>query len=194
MIRRVVALLLTGARCASATPPGVDGEHFAAALAEDVFTVFGELDDVEEAIAFSPENAELAATIAWPGTLLLAVPSGAPLTQVLTELGEAGYTQGAVVAADAPDLPALHLAKTFSALSSSAVAAAPAFGGGLVVLASRLPPSAELDCLDLDGAVAAGVRLTPPWRRLRSTADLRGLDPGLGGWEATRTLLARRQS
>ena len=85
-----------------------------------------------------------------------------------------------------------------------AVAAVPAAGGGLVVLASRLPAPdwlpADLD-LDTPDAVqrlrlaAPGRRdlaVTPGWRRLRSRADLDGLDPGLEGWEATRALLSGR--
>jgi hypothetical protein len=34
--------------------------------------------------------------------------------------------------------------------------------------------------------------VTPAWRRLRTPADLGGLDPGLEGWEATRALLSAR--
>ena len=109
-----------------------------------------------------------------------------------------------MVAADAPDLPGLLVAKPFSGMATAAVGAVPAEGGGLVVLATRLPapgwlpPDVDLDTADAvdrlrstaprrrDLVVAAG------WRRLRTPADLRGLDPGLEGWEATRALLSGR--
>jgi hypothetical protein len=74
---------------------------------------------------------------------------------------------------------------------------------GLAVLGSRLPAPAwlpaELADLDTPDAVdrlrsaAPSQRdlvVTPAWRRLRTPADLAGLDPGLEGWEATRALLA----
>lgn len=189
MSARIAVLLLTGPRRSPAAPPGVDAAALVAALAEDVFTVFAELDDVAEAIAYTPENAALAAAISWPGTVLTAVPAAGAVPHALAALGAAGYTQAALVAADAPDLPALHIAKTFSALSTSSAAAAPAVGGGLVVLASRLPPRSGLTGLDLDSAVPAWLRLTPTWRRLRRAEDLDELDPGLDGWAATRALL-----
>ena len=60
MTDRVVVLLL-GPPQAPAAPPGCDGALFAAAMAEDVFAVFGELEGIDEAIAFSdPAGAALA--------------------------------------------------------------------------------------------------------------------------------------
>lgn len=186
MTERVVVLML-GAAVSAAAPPGCAGADLAAAMAEDVFAVFSELDGVDEAIAFAdPAGAELARSIAWPGTLLVEVASGA---DALREFSRRGYRQAALVAADAPDLPALHLAKVFSALDSAPAATALAVNGGAVIVASRLPPRPDLDGVDLDGPPHPGVRQTLPWRRLRRPADLALLDPGLEGWEATRALL-----
>ena len=136
----------------------------------------------------------------WPGTPVLEV-AGRPV-DVLTALAEQGYDEAAVFAADVPDLPDLLVAKPFSALSTAAVAAAPADGGGLVALACRLPVPAWLPVdVDLDepyaverlssAAPSAGdLVVTPSWRRLRRREDLARLDPDLEGWEATRALLA----
>lgn len=187
-----VAVVLLGAALAAASPPGFDGAALAAAMAEDVLSVLGELDGIDEAIAFlDPAGAALARAIAWPGTVLVEAQSPAG---VLDRAAELGYRQAALVAADAPDLPALHLAKAFSALDSAVAAGAVAVNGGLVILASRLPAPAELAFVDLDRALPAGVRQTLPWRRLRRPADLDLLDPGLEGWEATRALLSAGSS
>lgn len=185
-----VAVLWLGAPTAPAAPPGCDGAALAAAMAEDVLAVFAELDGIDDAIAYrDPAGAELARAIAWPRTIL--IEAGTP-GDVLLRATELGYRQAAVVASDAPDLPALHLAKAFSALDSAATAVAPAVEGGVVILASRLPPAAEDapgDALDLDRPPRAGLRRTLPWHRLRRPADIARLDPGLEGWEATRALL-----
>ena len=84
------------------------------------------------------------------------------------------------------------------------MAAVPADGGGLVVLAARLPAPGWLpDGITLDTPDAVDrVRGAAPsrrdfavaasWRRLRTPGDLARLDPGLEGWETTRALLAGR--
>jgi hypothetical protein len=93
-------------------------------------------------------------------------------------------------------------------LDLPALARGPAGGetssGGLAALGCRLPApewlAADLADLDQTDAVvrlrAAAPRralvVTPAWRRLRTPADLGGLDPGLEGWEATRALLSAR--
>jgi hypothetical protein len=76
--------------------------------------------------------------------------------------------------------------------------------GGLAALGCRLPAPEWLDAdladLDRTDAVvrlrAAAPRrdlvVTPAWRRLRTPADVGGLDPDLEGWEATRALLSSR--
>ncbi|MGI8530995.1 MAG: DUF2064 domain-containing protein [Geodermatophilaceae bacterium] len=144
MRARAAVLLLTGADASSAAPPGCDGHALAAAMAEDVLTVFAELDDVDEVIAFSEPRRVLAEAIGWPGTTLLCVPAEATPADVLSRLAGMGYREAALVASDAPDLPALHVAKAFSALGTSPAAVALAVNGGVVILASRLPPPAGL--------------------------------------------------
>jgi hypothetical protein len=130
--------------------------------------------------------------------------AGDPVAATFGALADRGYAEAAVLAPDAPDLPGLLVAKPFSALTAASVGAVPAAGGGLVLLAARLPAPAWLPTglsLDTPGAVellrAAAPRrrdlaVTPGWRRLRVPADLTGLDPGLEGWEATRALLSGR--
>ena len=86
------------------------------------------------------------------------------------------------------------------ALSSKPVAVAPnGPGGGLLAVASRLPPPDWLVDHDLDTASPmllrkgapqpSDVESTPDWRRLRGPADLATLDLALEGWETTRALL-----
>lgn len=192
---RAAVLLLTSPLPSAAAPPGCDPAAFTAAMAEDVLTVFAELDQIDEVIAFcDPAGERLARSIAWPGTSLLHVPAPATPADVLHRVAALGYRQAALVAADAPDLPALHLAKVFSALDSATAAAAVAVNGGVVILASRLPPTGELGAADMDRPPPPGVRQTLPWRRLRWPADLALLDPGLEGWEATRGLLSAGSS
>ncbi|MFL6138561.1 MAG: hypothetical protein ACJ74O_12255 [Frankiaceae bacterium] len=116
--------------------------------------------------------------------------------------GGAAGGEAVIVAADAPDLPGLLIAKLFRGLARTAVAVCPAAGGGLVALGARLPAGAwlvgadpDLDAPDallrLYGAAPrrADVHLAPGWHRLRSAADLGALDAGLEGWPATRALL-----
>ncbi len=112
-----------------------------------------------------------------------------------------------MVAADAPDLPGLVVAKPLRAVSDVAVAdvavaAAPAAGGGLVVLAARLPAPAWLLAAEVDldtpdavhrlrrSATPGELEITLGWHRVRTVADVGRLDPELDGWAATRALLA----
>lgn len=136
---------------------------------------------------------------------------GAPglAARVLRELADLGASQAAVLAADVPDLPPLLIGKLFRALGSQRrgqIAVCPGEGGGLVALAAWLPApgwlagvqaghASELDVTDiaerLRGAAPhrGAVRAGPGWHRIRSPADVRRLDPGLEGWDATRELL-----
>lgn len=201
--RRVAALLLTGPAPAAAAPRGIDPEAFAAAQAEDLADLLASLAGIDAAMATGPDQAELARRVSWPGTHLLDLSHGHTPVDVLVALGELGYDEGAVLVADAPDLPALHVAKSFSALDTRAVAVAPARETGMVILASRLPVPDWLrdNPIDMDAAdpvralkaVASQRRdvfATPGWHRLRTPADLGWLDPGLEGWDATRALLS----
>ena len=200
-----VALLLDRPPAIGGCPPGVDPDAFARALAEDVADLLSDLPGLDPVVAYSADRRLDAEAVCWPGTPLVELPGRAGPLTALAALAGRGYRQGAVVAPDAPDLPGLMIAKPFSGLATATVAAAPADGGGLVVLASRLPAPAwlaaagvDLDTLDAVArlrAAAPGRRdlaVTQAWRRLRSPADLAFLDPGLEGWEATRALLSGR--
>jgi hypothetical protein len=198
--RRAAALLLAGPPAARACPPGIAPAEFARAMAEDVADLLSDLAGLDPVVAAAPDRVADAEDVVWPGTPVLEI-AGRPV-DVLTALAEQGYDEAAVFAADVPDLPDLLVAKPFSALSTAAVAAAPADGGGLVALACRLPVPAWLPVdVDLDEPYAVerlkaaapspgDVVLTPAWRRLRRREDVAALDPDLEGWEATRALLA----
>ena len=133
MSRRAVAVLLTGPPADRGCPPGVRRDAFARALAEDVADLVADLPGIDALVAADPAGRRLADEVVWPGTVVLDVPAGAGPLRVLAALAERGYEEGAVLAPDAPDLPALLIAKPFSALAGATVAAAPA-----------LPPLAPL--------------------------------------------------
>ncbi len=202
MTERAVAVLArSGVR--NGAPPGIEPEAWQLALLEDTYEVCAALDLVQPAVVLSgnlPDEDVLALT--WPGTLTLRSPD--TLT-ALRLLSERGFTAAAVVAADVPDLPGLLIGKLFRALGTAEVAGCPAEGGGLVAVAARLPVAGWLagagpDLLDEPDAFEAlrrraphrrAVAVGPGWHRLRTAADVARLDPGLEGWDATRSLLSR---
>ena len=200
MTRRAAVLLLSGPPASRACPPGIAPDAFARALAEDVADLLADLPGLDPLVAAAPDRVADAEDVVWPGTPVLEIGLGSP-ADVFAALAVRGYEEAAVVAADAPDLPGLVIAKPFSALAEALVAAVPAAGGGLVALATRLPAP---DWLPLDASLddpyavkrltslapPGGLAVTQAWRRLRSRADLAGLDPDLEGWEATRALLS----
>lgn len=204
-MRRAAAVLLAGGY--PPAPPGIAARALALAMAEDVIAVVVGMAAVDVVIAHTRERSADAVAVRWPGATLadLGRPD-VPAVEALGALASAGYDVGAVVAADAPDLPGLVLAKPFSALSSAPAAAAPApVTGDLVALAARLPiPEWLLAAgvgLDSDDALERlqtaaprrkDVRSTMAWHRYRGVSDLIALDPGLEGWEATRALLGAR--
>ena len=205
MSERAVALLLDRAPASAGCPPGIEPDAFARALAEDVADLISDLPGLDAVLAHSAARRPDAEAVCWPGTPLVGVADRAGPLAVLAELAERGYREGAVIAPDAPDLPGLMVAKPFSGLATATVAAAPADGGGLVVLASRLPVPGWLagSGVDLDDVDAVrrlreaaprrrDLVVTPGWRRLRSPADIAFLDPRLEGWEATRAVLSGR--
>ncbi|HYT10976.1 MAG TPA: hypothetical protein VEL73_09995 [Mycobacteriales bacterium] len=204
MTGRAVALLLAGPPAVGACPPGVAPDAFARALAEDVADLLTDLPGLDAVIAAAPDRVADAEDVVWPGTPVLELRSDTSPAGAFAALADRAYAEAAVVAPDAPDLPGLLVAKPFSALATATVAAAPAAGGGLVILASRLPVPDWLPAgvdLETPDAVerlrAAAPRrrdlaVTPGWRRIRTPADVGGLDPGLEGWEATRALLSGR--
>lgn len=188
-----------------AAPPGIDSGRFRLAMLEDVYEVLAGLAMVEAVLAMCPAPQPAAIAVTWPGTPTISVTDdGAnPVVAAFGKLCDLGYTEAAVVAADSPDLPGLLLGKLWRALGRSQVAVCPAQGGGLVAMAARLPLSdwlvstrVDLDTVDAVQrlrAVAprkAAVAVGPGWHRLRTPEDLRLLDPGLEGWEATRAVLS----
>ncbi len=192
----------------AAAPPGVAPEAYAAALVEDTYEAVAALAGVEVVVAVPEEPSWRSEVLGllWPTTRVIGLTTP---SAVLAQLAErpAGEPEpepavAVLVAPDVPDLPGLILAKVFSALSSTRVAAAPALRGGLTAVGCRLPPPDWLAALDLDlddpeaerrlraAAPRRQLRITKPWRRMRSPADVATLDPGLEGWEATRNLLS----
>ncbi|MET7967839.1 hypothetical protein [Micromonospora sp. NPDC005305] len=196
MARRVVVALLGPVGWA---PPGIDPARWRSALAEDVVDLLATLNEVETAVAVTPEDRWLADAVVWPGTAVYEVPE---LTVAAVFAALTGFDQAAVVVADAPDVPGLTLGKLLRPLTSRPVAVAPVEGSGVGLLgvAARLPAPEWLPALDLDTAAPAEVRAAAPrpgdvavtagWRRLRGPADLATLDPAFEGWEATRALLS----
>lgn len=201
---RMAAVLARPADPAVA-PPGVDAQRYAEAMLEDVFEMLDRLAHVEAVIAAPPSLVESASRAGWPTTPLVSVAPGEAEILVLRELDRLGADEGAVVAADAPDLPGLLVAKLFSGLSSATAAVCPAEGGGLVAMACRLPvpcwfaetgvgldDADALERLRAAAPTAGDLVVGPGWRRLREPGDVSRLDPGLEGWEATRALLSGR--
>ena len=194
---RRLALVMSDHAATTGAPPGVDPAAFAAACLADSYEVLADLVGVTAGIVGAGEEV---ADLLWPGSLqLLPNPSLKALAEPLT----GRYDELVLVPADVPDLPGLVLAKVFKALQHAEVCVAPERGGrgGCVALGLRLPwPSWVVEDLDLDRdllgeltsrapsrrAVAAG----PDWHRLRSPDSVHRLDPGLEGWELTRSLLS----
>jgi hypothetical protein len=160
-----------------APPPGVDPAAYRDALLADAFDVLDDLSGVTASVAAEPT----------PYDALLA-------------LHASGATIGAVTAGDAPDLPGLLVGKLFSACEDRPAGVLPANGGGLVGVASRLPPPGWLRSITLDSgldevhanAPRDAVVVGPGWHRLRAPEDVARLDPRLEGWERTRALLSPR--
>ena len=196
MVRRVVVALLVPVIW---SPPGVDRGAWRAALAEDVVDLLARLARAEAAIAAVPADRALAEEIAWPGMKIYEVPA-ATVRPVLSAAAADGFDQAAVIAADAPDVPGMTLAKLLQPLDAKSVAVAPGGpGGGLLGVATKLPPPDWLADHDLDSGSAQMLRRTAPapgevtstapWRRLRDAAALATLDPALEGWDNTRAIL-----
>ena len=178
-----------------------DTSPLALAMLEDVVDLVTSMREVQAALALPPGADESVRAVTWPG---MPVVDGAPdVVAVLDAVAALGADEGAVVCADAPDLPVLLLGKLHSALTSAEVAVCPAAGGDLVALAARLPVNNWLRELapQLDeptalarikkAAPARALVVGPGWHRVHSPDDLDALDPGLEGWDATRALLGR---
>ena len=181
------------------TPPGVDRAAFSAACLADSYEVLADLQSVTSGAVGRPSEV---AELLWPGAVQLAP---APRLRDVVDAVQDRFDEVVFVPGDVPDLPGLVVAKVFKALQRADVCRCPerGSGGGLSALGVRVPwPSwapADLD-LDLDpvdtltalaprrGALAEG----PDWHRLRTPGSIDRLDPGLEGWEMTRSLLAGR--
>ncbi|MFI0483865.1 hypothetical protein [Actinomadura sp. 9N215] len=182
-------------------PPGIDPGEFRLALLEDTYEVVAGLELVTSALVLDPPDQPDAEAVTWPGTPIVREPT---LAGAFAALHALGAGTAALVAPDAPDLPPLLIGKLFRALGHAPSAACAAHPAGLVALAARLPLpgwlAAVLREVDLDTPDAlARLRAAAPrpglvpqgpgWHRLRTSDDLRFLDPGLEGWENTRALL-----
>lgn len=199
MTRRVVVVPLIAPRW---TPPGVGADVWRRALADDVVDLLATLAEVEPALAVAEAERDLAAAVAWPTMRVYALPS-LTIHAVLAAAATDGFDQAAVLAADAPDLPGMIIAKLLRPLTTRPAAAAPVTGDdtGLLGISSCLPMPDWFPDIDLETGTVADLRAAAPaatdvigttgWHRLRTPAALSRLDPGLDGWEATRSLLTR---
>jgi len=186
--RRRVAVVLARYDASRAAPDGIDPAAFAAACLLDSYEVVADLIGVTSGIAGPRSVTEML----WPGALHLATDISVPaMARQLSEAAE----ELVVMPADVPDLPGLVLAKLFAPEQA---------GSGRAAIGVSLPLADWIpeDAFDLDhnpfarlSAIAprrSRCTLTPTWHRLRTPADVARLDPGLEGWEETRTLLASR--
>lgn len=204
MTGRCAVLLVRGEFRSRAAPEGVAEADFAGAMLTDVAEALHDLAGVDSLVLCRIEEESAVRALVWAD---VPVVSAAPadVSAAIQAAQARGYAEAVIVAADAPDLPQMIIAKVFQALGSSAVAVAPAHGGGAVAFGAALPPpawlsdwlgQADLDAQSLADDVRAAaprpgnVRITPGWHRLRSPEDLQRLDHGLEGWESTRALLA----
>jgi hypothetical protein len=199
--RRVVVLVVPDR--GTWAPPGRDFEAWRLALAEDTYEVLAALDRVDVAVAVvGGSEATLAevSALTWPGTPVYAANPSRPVLDAVELAGPAAAV--VAVSFDVPDLPGLLIGKLFRALSSADIAVTPAEDGSLVAIGVNRPtapwveeaaPTFDTPLAELESrkprrhAVAIG----PGWHRLRSSADIARLDPGLEGWDATRSLLRR---
>ena len=199
--RRLVVLVVPATP--TWAPPGRTPTAWHHALTEDTYELLADLAQVEVAVAVvAGEEASVAAVreLTWPGTPVYAVPGDNP---VLTAIEQAGPAAAVVaVSHDVPDLPGLLIGKLFRALGSADIAVTPATDGSLAAIGVNLPiapwvqelaPTFDTTLPELEAAKPRrhAVAIGPGWHRLRSAADLAQLDPGLEGWDATRSLLRR---
>ncbi|MFC5265522.1 hypothetical protein ACFPJ1_25715 [Kribbella qitaiheensis] len=194
--RRVVVLVVPAV--GTWAPPGREHSAWRLALAEDTYEVLASLDRVDVAVGVVDGDeaalAELAA-LTWPGTPVYSVSSA---LDAVAAVGPAAAV--VAVSHDVPDLPGLLIGKLFRALSSADIAVCPAEDGSLAAIGVSLPvapwvadasPTFDTSLASLEAAKPRrhAVAIGPGWHRLRSPVDLARLDPGLEGWDATRSIL-----
>lgn len=205
--RRVVVLVVPAV--GTWAPPGRSPEAWRLALAEDTYEVLASLDRVDVAVAVvggtESSLAEIAA-LTWPGTPVYSVDPARPILEAVSGAGPAAAV--VAVSYDAPDLPGLLIGKLFRALSTADLAVCPSEDGTQVAIGLTLPPAPwltptpatapspltltfDISLAELDAAKPRrhAVAIGPGWHRLRSPGDIARLDPGLEGWDATRSLL-----
>lgn len=199
--RRVVVVVVPAA--GTWAPPGRDPEAWRLALAEDTYEVLAALDRVEVAVAVAGGDEDAVAEVSaltWPGTPTYAVDAARPVLHAVELAGPAAAV--VAVSYDVPDLPGLLIGKLFRALSSADIAVTPAEDGTLAAIGTKTPVAAwvaelaptfdtSLAVLEAHKPRRHAVAIGPGWHRLRSAADIARLDPGLEGWDATRSLLRR---
>lgn len=204
MTGRCAVLLVCGELGSAVAPHGVAAADFARTMLTDVAEMLHDLSGVDSLVVCSREQESSVRSLVWADVPVVGTQP-ADVRAAVRAAEVRGYSEAVVVAADVPDLPQMVIAKMFQALASSPVTVAPAHGGGAVALGVALPlpdwlagwlGQADLDESSLITDVRAAaprpgaVRVTPGWHRLRAPSDVRRLDPGLEGWEATRALLA----
>jgi hypothetical protein len=185
------------------TPPGVDAHAWRIALFDDVLDVLALMAEVDAAVAVRAGDESILAELGWPGLRSYVLPS-LDVAAVLRAAAGDGYAQGVALAADAPDLPGMVIAKLLRPLTTRPVAAAPVNGaaGGLLGVGANLPAPGWLPAVPMDDLTPQSLRRCAPaitdvapaagWHRLRGPDDLARLDPRLEGWDATRALLSGR--
>jgi hypothetical protein len=199
--RRVVVLVVPDR--GTWAPPGRDFEAWRLALAEDTYEVLAALDRVDVAVAVvggSETTLSEVRALTWPGTPVYAANPSRPVLDAVELAGPAAAV--VAVSFDVPDLPGLLIGKLFRALSTADIAVTPAEDGTLAAIGVNRPtaPWVAEATLTFDTPLAElesrkprrhAVAIGPGWHRLRSNADIARLDPGLEGWDATRSLLRR---
>ncbi|MFC9695092.1 hypothetical protein ACFTSF_41475 [Kribbella sp. NPDC056951] len=195
--RRVVVLVVPGTP--TWAPPGRTPTAWHHALTEDTYELLADLAQVDVAVAVvAGDSLTAIRDLTWPGTPVYAVSAVNPVLEAIELAGPAAAV--VAVSHDVPDLPGLLIGKLFRALGSADLAVTPATDGSLAAIGVNLPiaswvqeaaPTFDSTLADLEAckprrhALAVG----PGWHRLRSAADIAQLDPGLEGWDATRSLL-----
>ncbi|MEU4194831.1 DUF2064 domain-containing protein [Kribbella sp. NPDC026611] len=199
--RRVVVLVVPAE--GSWAPPGRTVDAWRLALAEDTYEVLAALDRVDVAVAVAGGGETALAPVSeltWPGTPVYTVGPGRPVLDAVELAGPAAAV--VAVSHDVPDLPGLLIGKLFRALSSADIAVTPAEDGSLAAIGVNVPTAGwvaevapvfdtALSLLEARKPRRHAVAVGPGWHRLRSAADIARLDPGLEGWDATRSLLGR---
>jgi hypothetical protein len=196
--RRVVVVVVPDV--GTWAPPGRDSEAWRLAMAEDTYEVVAALDRVDVAVAVAGDENAVAEMrgLTWPGTPTYAVDPDRPVLHAVELAGPAAAV--VAVSHDVPDLPGLLIGKLFRALSNADVAVTPSEDGSLAAIGVKLPVAewllelapifdTPLALLEARKPRRHAVAIGPGWHRLRSNADLARLDPGLEGWDATRSIL-----